>query len=53
MKCDFSTKSDATDKLMQDLKNLAKKEVYVGIPDFNAGRKDGKITNAQLWSTKC
>lgn len=49
MKLTSKVKSvDQQEKFFQDLKNLGKLQVYVGIPEDSAARKDGGVTNAQL-----
>lgn len=42
------TKTSSAVKVNESLAKLAKKQVYVGIPESGAGRKQGEINNAAL-----
>lgn len=49
MKPNISVSStDATAKLKASLAQLARKQVYVGVPEDHTGRQRGEATNAQL-----
>jgi hypothetical protein len=42
------THTSSAAKVNEALKTLAKKQVYVGVPQQNASRKDGTVNNAEL-----
>jgi len=45
----LKVKKDITNKVIQELKNFAKKKLLVGIPEFETKREDdGYITNAMI-----